>query len=222
MSCSCRRRPSSAPTRFMRSWYGSSKRRPLRDQRREQIPVGPRERLGREPVLLPPREIVNLRAVGELGAGGPAHGVPDFLARVRAFRIEREVAVRTLERHAGRALVDRGVVLGEQAGAPRELGRDLREIARIAARRDGRLAQREALMVPELLDVLRAADADQLQTLEIGRVGQQHVGEVIRLVARIGERDHERETRHLLARAPPCPRTRSPGWCDRRTRRRAT
>src|ERR1035438_1590216 len=28
MSCSCRRRPSSAPTRISRSWYGSSKRRP--------------------------------------------------------------------------------------------------------------------------------------------------------------------------------------------------
>ena len=67
-------------------------------------------------------------------------------------------------------------------------------------RRDRRLAQRKALVVPELLDVLGAADADQLQALEVGRVGQQHVGEVVGLVARVGERDDEREARHLRRR----------------------
>ena len=129
---------------------------------------------------------------------GAAHGVPDRLGGVRHVRRQRMVPVRSLERNAGRALVDRGVVFLEQAGAARELGRDRREVARLAARLDRGLAQREALLLPELLDELRAADADQLQAFEVGRLGQQHVGVMVGLVARVGERDHEREARHLL------------------------
>ena len=59
--------------------------------------------------------------------------------------------------------------------------------SRLALRRHRRVAQREALIVPELLDIFCAADAHQLQALEVGAVRQQHIGHVIGFVAREGE-----------------------------------
>jgi len=87
--------------------------------------------------------------------------------------------VRALQRHPGGTLVERRVVLVEETRSLRELGRDRGEVARLAARRDRRLPQREPGDVPELLDELRAADADQLQAFEVGRLGQQQVGMVV-------------------------------------------
>jgi hypothetical protein len=169
------------------------------DQRRQQVPVDVREGPGREAVLLPPVEAMRLGAIGYLGAGGLADGVPDLFTAVFPLGVEREVAVHAIQRHAARALVDGCVVALAQTGAPCQLGRDVGEVARLAARGDRRLAQCEALVIPEALLVLGAADADQLQAFEVGRLGQQDVGEVIRLVVRVGEGDDEREACHLLA-----------------------
>ncbi len=134
MSCSCSRRPSSAPTRSSRSWYGSSKRRPCAAS------VGNRYQSVRgngrvaRPCSFHQSRSCTSAAVGELGARRAADGVPDLLARVRPPGVEREVPVRALERHAGGAAVDRRVVLAQEPGAPRELGRDVGEVARLAAR----------------------------------------------------------------------------------------
>src|SRR5579871_4793574 len=57
------------------------------------------------------------------------------------------------------------------------------------------LANRPALVLPELLGEFRAADADQLQALQIGGLRQQHVGEVVRLVVGVGECHDERKFR---------------------------
>ena len=102
MSCSCRRLPSSAPTRFSRSWYGSSKRRPCSLSVGNRYQSGARKRLGREAVLLPPGEPVRLGAVAQLGARRAAHRVPDFVAVMAAVERERKVGVLALERHAAR------------------------------------------------------------------------------------------------------------------------
>ena len=56
----------------------------------------------------------------------------------------------------------------------------------------------ETLVVPELLDVLGAADAQHLQAFEVGAVGQQDVGEMVGLVAGVAEGDHKGELRHRL------------------------
>ena len=61
------------------------------------------------------------------------------------------------------------------------------EIFRLALRRHSRVAQGEALMIPELLDIFGAPDPHQLQAFEVGAVGQQHVGDVIGFVPRQGE-----------------------------------
>jgi hypothetical protein len=47
-------------------------------------------------------------------------------------------------------------------------------------RRHRGIAQREALEVPELLDIFGAADAQELQPFEIGAVGQENIGEMVR------------------------------------------
>ena len=74
------------------------------------------------------------------------------------------------------------------------------KVARLPARRDGRLPEREALVVPELLDVFQAADTDELQAL--GRPHrEQDVGEMVGLVAGEGEGNDEREARHALSSA---------------------
>ena len=164
-----------------------------------EVPHQLRERLDPEAVLAEPGEPVRLGAVGELGARRLAGGVPDGLDVVRLGHIEREVIRFALELHLMRAAVDRRVVGLQQAGAARELGADPGEVLRLALRRHRRIAQREALIFPELLDVFGAADAHELQTFEVGAVRQQHVGHVIGLVARIGEADDEREFRHGLA-----------------------
>ena len=49
-------------------------------QGRKQVPVGLRERLDAQAVLLPPVQAVRLLAVGQLGARRLAYGVPDFIS----------------------------------------------------------------------------------------------------------------------------------------------
>ncbi len=146
-----------------------------------------------------PRQSLRFGAIGDLRAGGPATRVPDRLDIVHFFGREREVVVLTGKPDAGGAAVDGRIVGLEQTSATRELGRDLGEILGLALRRHRRLAQRKALVVPELLDVLSAADAHQLQAFKIGAVRQQHVGNVVRLVARVGEADDEWKVRHRVA-----------------------
>ena len=149
-------------------------------------------------MFLPPFEAVVFGAVGEFCRRAAADSVPDLVARIGARGFERLVPVSAFQRHARRALADRSVIASEQAGAHRKLGGDLGEVARFPAGGDDRLPEREAFAVPELLDEFRAADADELKTLEIHRVGKQDVGNVVRFVARVGEGDDERKTRHPL------------------------
>ena len=68
---------------------GQLEAQPLRGKRGEEIPVGLRERLGAQAVLLPPIQAVRLLAVGELGARRAADRVPDLVARVFAVLLER-------------------------------------------------------------------------------------------------------------------------------------
>ena len=118
-----------------------------------------------------------------------------------AHGIQRKIPARTLQRHTGRAAVDRRVVFLQQAGAAREFGGDIGEITRLALSRHYRLAQGVTLMLPELLDVFRAADAYQLQTFEVGRIRKQDVRHVVGLVARVGHRDHKGKARHGFRQA---------------------
>ena len=97
------------------------------------------------------------------------------------------------------ALVDGAVVRVKKVGATGEFGGDPGEIPGFALRLGGRLAERKALMVPEILDVLGAADADQLQPFEVRAIGQQDVGEMIGLIGRVGEANRERKFRHRIA-----------------------
>ena len=158
-----------------------------------EIPGEPRDRLRAIAVLAVPVEPLARRAAGDLGARRAADAVPDLLRAVPRLRLQPEVVARAGQRHARGAAVDRLVVLLEESRARGELGRDVGEVARVAARHDRRLAQREALVIPELLDELRAADADELRALDVGALGQQHVGHPVRLVDGVGERDDERE-----------------------------
>ncbi len=161
-----------------------------------EIPVQPRIVAHPLAVLAIIVEALAFRSVGQLRTSRTAHGVPDFLNTVRLGRIKGEIPALAAQLNARRAAVDGGVVVLKQAGAARQFRGDPGEIARLALRRAGRVAQGESLIVPELLDIFGAADADQLQAFQVGAVGQQHVGHVVGLVVGIGERHGERKTRH--------------------------
>ncbi len=80
----------------------------------------------------------------------------------------------------------------------RKFGADVGHILGVVHRFDRRLAYRPTLVLPELLGELGAADADELHALEIGRLGQQDVGEMIGFIVGIGEGDDEGELRQAI------------------------
>jgi len=177
----------------------------LLDHRRIQVPAALRIRTRVEAVFLEPGEVAHLRAVRHRPRRCLALGVPDRIGLVHARRIEREVETLAAQRNAAGAPIDRFVVPLEQPGAPCKLAADPCEIARLSQRLDRRLAQHETLVLPVLLDELRATEADQLRALEVGGLGQQHVGHPVRLVHGVGERDHERKARDGLDEVPCVP-----------------
>ena len=122
------------PRACSRSWYGSSKRRPCSTSVGYRYQSVRGKRLGREAVLLPPVEAVHFARRRSAPRSPRGRRRPRSPRACGALGIEREIAVRALERHAAGALVDRRVVLREQPGALRELGRDVGEVARLAAR----------------------------------------------------------------------------------------
>ena len=168
---------------------------PLLLERRVEVPVELREGPQHEAVLAEPLDPVHLFAVREVVAGRLRDGVPDVLDRVRLGHVEAEIVARLVvgqPRPRG-APVDRGVVAFEDADAPRELGGDPGDVLAVDRRVDDRLAHRPALVLPELLGEFGGADLDELETLQVGRLGQQDVGHVVGLVPRVGEGDRERE-----------------------------
>ena len=168
-------------------------------ERRREVPVELRHRHGVEAVLLEPFEVVRLGPARQARRRRLADRVPDRLDAMFPARVEGMVVVLALQRRsAPGAAVERRVVAFEQPGALRQFRADPREVARLALRCDRGLAQHDAAVLPELLDELRAADLDHLQRLEVGRLGQQHVGHPVGFIHRVGEAHRERERRDRI------------------------
>src|SRR5208283_5026668 len=73
------------------------------DEFRIEVPLQPRERLHPKTVLAEIVQTLRFLAVGELGAGGAAYGVPDRLGLVHLFWIDGKVVIRTCKFYAGGA-----------------------------------------------------------------------------------------------------------------------
>ncbi len=150
-------------------------------------------------MLAEPRQSLRFGAIGDFRTGGPATRVPDRLDIVNFFRRERKVVVLTGKSDAGGTAVDGRIVCLQQARTMRELGCNPGEIFGLSLRRHRWRTERKSLVIPELLDVFSSADAQQLQAFKIGTVRQQYVSNMVRLIARVGETDHKRKSRHRLA-----------------------
>src|SRR5512135_2384955 len=131
----------------------------LLDEFRIEVPLQPRKRLHAEAVLMEPRQPLRFGAIGDFRTGGAATRVPDRLDVVLFFQSEREVVVFSKKPDARGAAVDGRIIGFDQSSAVGELGCYPGKILGLPLRRHRRSTQRKTLVVPELLDIFRATDA---------------------------------------------------------------